>query len=361
MLGRSIIRSLWIWIQSFQVFVTTSVRFKRNSNTKVYFGGAFGGDLGGPLVKVTRLKEFFPESKVGFNLVYLLSNSPYLTPLSLGRIKSQNIPIILNQNGVYFKGWYGEGWELKNKELSPAYHSADYIFWQSEFCKRSAELFLGSRSDSGEVLFNAVNINKFVPRTKSENPEFTFLMTGKFVESAFYRLSGAVQSFHNLQKQEPNTHLRIAGFIEKSSAKKLQHLIDHLSLSKKISILGTYDQNEAPDIYGSADAFLMLKYMDASPNVVIEAMASGLPIIYSSTGGVPELVGQEGGIGLRQKESWDLEPHSPDPGLVSEAMRAVISNQNFHSLAVRARAVEFFNLTRWIARHKEVFGAINEK
>lgn len=357
MLRKSIIRSLWIRIQNFQVFVTTSVRFKRNSNTKVYFGGAFGGDLGGPLVKVSRLKEFFPESKVDFNLVYLLSNSPYLTPLSLSRIKSQNIPIILNQNGVYSKGWYGEGWEQKNRELIPAYHSADYIFWQSEFCKKSAELFLGSRSDSGEVLFNAVNTNKFVPSTKSENPEFTFLMTGKFVESAFYRLSGAVQSFHNLQKQVPDTHLKIAGFIEKSSARKLQHLIDHLSLNNKISILGTYDQNHAPNIYGSADAFLMLKYMDASPNVVIEAMASGLPIIYSSTGGVPELVGQDGGIGLKQKESWDLEPHSPDPGLVSEAMRAVISNQNLYSLAARARAVANFDINNWIKKHKEIFSA----
>jgi glycosyltransferase involved in cell wall biosynthesis len=358
MLRKSVIRSLWIKIQNFQVFVTTSVTFKRNSNTKVYFGGALGGNLGGPLVKISRLKEFFPESKVNFNLVYLLSNSPYLTPLSLSRIKSQNIPIILNQNGVYFKGWYGEGWEQKNRQLSLAYRSADYIFWQSEFCKRSAELFLGSRSDSGEVLFNAVNINKFMSGSKSKNPDFTFLMTGKFIESAFYRLSGAVHSFHKLQKLEPNTHLRIAGFIDKSSKKKLQHLIDGLNLNRKISILGPYDQNEAPDIYSSADAFLMLKYMDASPNVVIEAMASGLPIIYSATGGVPELVGQNGGIGVKQKEGWELEPHSPDPGLVSEAMRTVIGNQNFYSLAARARAVEFFNLTKWVARHKEVFGAL---
>jgi glycosyltransferase involved in cell wall biosynthesis len=358
MLGKSVIRSLWIRIQNFQVFVTTLVKFKRNSNTKVYFGGAFGGDLGGPLVKISRLKEFFPESKVNFNVVYLLSNSPYLTPLSLNLIKSRNIPIILNQNGVYFKGWYGEGWEQKNKELIPAYHSADYIFWQSEFCKRSAELFLGSRSNSGEVLFNAVNINRFMPKSKSENEDFTFLMTGKFVESAFYRLSGAVHSFHKLQKLEPNTHLRIAGFIDNSSKKILQHLIDDLNLNKKISILGPYLQNEAPNIYSSADAFLMLKYMDASPNVVIEAMASGLPIIYSSTGGVPELVGQNGGIGLKQNQSWELEPHSPDPGLVSEAMRAVMGNQNYYSLAARARAVEFFNITKWITRHKEVFEAL---
>lgn len=361
MLRKNIIRGLWIKTQSFLVFVTTSIKLKKTTNFKVYFGGAFGGDLGGPLVKVSRLQEFFPENKVNFNLVYLLSNSPYLTPLSLSKIKSRNIPIILNQNGVYFKGWYGEGWQEKNKQLRPAYHFADYVFWQSEFCKRSAEMFLGSRSDSGEILFNAVDINKFAPSTKCENSEFTFLMTGKFIESAFYRVKGAIHSFYELQKYEPDTHLRIAGFIDKSSARKTQQLIDSLNLHGKISLLGSYNQNQAPGIYSSADAFLMLKYMDASPNVVIEAMASGLPIIYSFTGGVPELVGQNGGIGLKQNESWELEPHCPDPGLVSEAMRAVILNQKFFSMAARTRAIEFFDISKWITRHREVFGALHEK
>jgi hypothetical protein len=98
-----------------------------------------------------------------------------------------------------------------------------------------------------------------------------------------------------------------------------------------------------------------VKYLNASPNAVIKVTTSGLSTIYSSTDGVPEMVGQNGGIGLNQKEIWELEPNSPNLGLVSEAMRAVIINQNLDSLAARARVVANFNIKNWITNHKEVF------
>lgn len=99
------------------------------------------------------------------------------------------------------------------------------------------------------------------------------------------------------------------------------------------------------------------KYMNAIPTVVIEVTASGLLIIYSSTYGVPEIVGQNGGIGLKQKEIWELEPHSPNRGLLCEDMRAIIRNQNLYSLAARERAVAKFNIKKWITKHKEVSSA----
>ena len=39
------------------------------------------------------------------------------------------------------------------------YHQADYVFWQSNFCKLSANKFLGKRIGPGEVLYNAVDTN----------------------------------------------------------------------------------------------------------------------------------------------------------------------------------------------------------
>jgi glycosyltransferase involved in cell wall biosynthesis len=345
------------WINLNNVVIT--FKFYNISSTKdrvkLYFGGAIAGNSGGPKVKVKRLKEFFPSSYIDFNLVYCLSNYPYLSKTSLDRIKKTNIPIILNQNGVFFKGWHGPGWEEKNQELSWAYNSADYIFWQSEFCKISAEHFLGNRSDSGEVLFNAVDTNKFIPSPKSKNSEFTFLVTGKFEKPLFYRLKASIEAFYLCQQKNSDTNLIIAGYMEKDLKYKILDLINALGISKKVKVLGAYSQNNAPEIYNSADAYLMMKYMDASPNVVIEAMACGLPIIYSSTGGVPELVGKEAGIGLFLKESWSLEPHCPKPELISEAMGEMIALRNDMSIAARRRAVAEFNMDNWISKHQKIF------
>ena len=42
------------------------------------------------------------------------------------------------------------------------YHQADYVFWQSNFCKLSADKFLGKRIGPGEILYNSVDIMIFL-------------------------------------------------------------------------------------------------------------------------------------------------------------------------------------------------------
>jgi glycosyltransferase involved in cell wall biosynthesis len=347
-------KKLWVVLNFLFIFLVKEKSNKTNENIRIYYGGAYKGDLGGPLVKVKRLSTVYPEYRYDFNLLYCLSNFPYLSDTSLKIIKRKGIPIVLNQNGVYFSGWYGNGWEDKNKKLAPAYHLSDYIFWQSEFCKESADNFLGKRDISGEVLFNAVDTTKFLPKQK-QNKEFTFLTTGVFIDSMLYRLTATVEAFYLFQKKYKETQLVIAGYMSKKSQIQINDLIFARELQSKIKIIGSYSQEFAPEIYAGADAYIMLKYMDASPNVVIEAMACGLPIIYSSTGGVPELVGHDAGVGIILKENWESEPHAPEPHLVSDAMSHVLTNQNNLSIHARSRAVEKFDLQKWMYRHGEVF------
>ena len=47
-----------------------------------------------------------------------------------------------------------------------------------------------------------------------------------------------------------------------------------------------------------------MSYQDNCPTAILEAMACGLPILYSSSGGVPELVGEEAGLGIHVEENW---------------------------------------------------------
>ena len=351
------LRQIWIIANNFLVMLNSFKKSSKTLEAKVYFGGAYAGNLGGPLVKIKRLRKFFPEHYFNFNLVYCLSNSPYLTQTSLNSIKRRNIPIILNQNGVYFKGWYGDGWKEKNQIMRRAYHAADYILWQSNFCRNSAEKFLGPVTCSGEILFNAVDTNKFAPISVKENSEFTFLVAGKFTSNSYYRLKGALDAFEILQKKNKDIFLKISGFIEIELAKKLGEQITSKGLEGKVSFTGAYNQDIAPEIYNSANALLMLKYMDASPNVVIEAMACGLPIIYSATGGTPELVGDSSGIGLAQVENWDIPPNSPDPAIVSEAMLTIINGSAAYAKSARERALIHFDMKKWIQKHNEVFNA----
>jgi glycosyltransferase involved in cell wall biosynthesis len=347
-------KKLWILLNSAIVFLAKKNPTISKSDIKVYYGGAYKGDKGGPLVKVKRLAENFPEHRFDFNLLYCLSNSPYLSEGSLERIKQRNIPIILNQNGVYFSGWYGKGWQKQNEKLKPAYHLADYVFWQSEFCQKAADKFLGKRKNSSEILYNAVDIMKFSPIDKV-NKEFTFLTTGVFSDSMLYRLVATIEAFYLFQKKHKDTRLTIAGFISKKTKAQINDLISARELEKKITVSGSYSQVNAPSIYANSDAYIMLKHMDASPNVIIEAMACGLPIVYSASGGVSELVGQKAGIGLSIENRWESKPHAPEPQLISEAMSYIMGDQKAFSIHARSRAVGKFNIKNWMTRHEEVF------
>jgi len=75
----------------------------------------------------------------------------------------------------------------------------------------------------------------------------------------------------------------------------------------------------------SADAFVHLAWLDACPNVVVEALCCGLPVLCSHNGGTKELV-RDDGIILRLEDDYDFScvnlysPPTPDTDKVAEGM-----------------------------------------
>ena len=82
-------------------------------------------------------------------------------------------------------------------------------------------------------------------------------------------------------------------------------------------------------------------------------MACGLPVVYSASGGVPELVGEDAGVGVPAPLDWEQD-HPPDPEELAEGVRRVAERLDEHRAAARERALRF-DLRRWVERHREVF------
>jgi glycosyltransferase involved in cell wall biosynthesis len=148
--------------------------------------------------------------------------------------------------------------------------------------------------------------------------------------------------------------LKVAGGVDPRVGAAAQRRIEELRLGKLVEFLGPYDWKQAPAIYRSADAYLMTKNNDPCPNSVLEAMSSGLPVLYSASGGVPELVGTDAGVGLAVPESFE-EDVVPEPAAIAEGMNTIIRQQPAFSAAARRRAMERFDLPQWLARHDAVF------
>ncbi len=68
-----------------------------------------------------------------------------------------------------------------------------------------------------------------------------------------------------------------------------------LGLNDVIRFAGYVHQRELPQWYRTADVFVLSSDFDNSPNVVLEAMASGLPVVATRVGGVPDYLDPAGG------------------------------------------------------------------
>jgi len=69
----------------------------------------------------------------------------------------------------------------------------------------------------------------------------------------------------------------------------IEKLVQNLSLTKKVSLLGEKPHDDTLSIIRSCDVLILPSICEQMPNVVLEALALGRPVIATRVGGVPEI------------------------------------------------------------------------
>jgi glycosyltransferase involved in cell wall biosynthesis len=298
-------------------------------------------------VKFSLLEEALPNAPRDFNVLYLGSSA---LPLEAGRLvelaRRRDAAFAWNQNGVAYRGWYGNGWELVNEPRARLFHAADHVFFQSAFCKLSAERFYGEREGPWEVLHNPVDTRRFMPGERTTR-RLTLLLGGNQYQR--YRLESALHTLVHVRRERPDARLLVAGELSFVP----DELVRSLRLEDAVELVGPYTQAEAPALMRRADILLHTKYNDPCPTVVLEAMASGLPVVYSASGGTPELVGPDAGAGVDAPLDWERD-HPPAAEELARAALAVADGLADYAAAARERSLRF-DARAWIERHHTVF------
>jgi glycosyltransferase involved in cell wall biosynthesis len=231
---------------------------------------------------------------------------------------------------------------------------ADHVLYQSEFCRTSATRFLGVPAAPAEVLPNCVDTGQFRPADSPPSAApWTLLAMGSHQQRD--RAVRALEVVAELRRRGREARLIIAGSLDwPDAARDLGRAVRNLGLETAVEVLPPYTQRDAPAIFHRAHVLLHLKYKDPCPTVVLEALACGVPVIGSRSGGLPELVDDETGILLDVPDVWDVL-HVPAAPAAADAVIRIMGDHARRRDAARARAQRRFGHEAWVARHGLIF------
>lgn len=164
---------------------------------------------------------------------------------------------------------------------------------------------LGAPEGSIRVVLHGVDLALFRPprdreevRSRLGVKRSTLLSVGNLIELKGHHL--AIRALKLL----PEMELLLAGTGPDENS--LKRLAASIGVDSRVRFLGHVMQTELPDYYGAADALILASSREGIPNVLLEAMACGTPVVATRVGGIPEVItAPEAGVlvGERTPES----------------------------------------------------------
>ncbi|MFZ8854383.1 MAG: glycosyltransferase [Armatimonadota bacterium] len=179
---------------------------------------------------------------------------------------------------------------------------------------------------------------------------FVWLAVGRFDPPKDY--PSMLQAFARVVHKHSNTILLIAG--DGPLRKTMENLARELGIEKRTKFLGI--RRDIPQLMNAADAYVMSSSWEGMPNVLLEASATGLPIVATDVGGNREIV-------LDGVTGFLVPPRNPE-ALARTMLRIMdLSDEERKEMGKRARKhIEVkFNLDRVVDLWEILYYELLEK
>ncbi len=138
-----------------------------------------------------------------------------------------------------------------------------------------------------------------------------------------------IAAFSSLCGSSPEANAKLLIVGDGPERGRLEAAADSFGCRKAVVFAG--QQTDVWPLYFAADVFVLPSHSEGSPNVLLEAMAAGVPIVATAVGGVPEMV--------EDNQSALLVP-SEDPQALAAAIARVLKDKDLaQRLAANASAL----------------------
>ncbi len=305
--------------------------------------------LGLPLTWLSRRSWVGPETlanlwrrlqKTPVDGLMLLTVVPNIWGRILGRLAG--VPVIIgNCRGGAAPRRQHERW------LWPL---ADHLICNSAALKTELSRHCGEPPGRVTVIHNGVDPDYFRPPAAPGRHPARVLSVGRFVPDKDH--ATLLRAFALVLRDHPGAELWLVGDGPGREASR-QLAADILPPGKVRFFPG---QEDLRPFYQQAGLFVLSSVQEALPNVVLEAMAAGLPVVATRVGGLPELVAPG-------RTGWLAPPRDPAAlaAAISQVLADPLTRQAF-ARAGRELAARDFSLSAMGRAHEEVLaGLINRK
>lgn len=182
---------------------------------------------------------------------------------------------------------------------------ADLTIFQSEYCRYSTRQKFSVITQDGPVIHNPVDLQTFNPAGPKQP-----MPTGRNLAAVSWSTNprkGAVKVYE-VARQNPAVHIQLCG--NYPDAPQLPNLHSH----------GMLGRAELAGVLRSCDALLTFSENEACPNHVLEALASGLPVLYGDSGAMAEVIGDCGlPVTVPEVPQAIHQLHASQPALIQRA------------------------------------------
>lgn len=210
--------------------------------------------------------------------------------------------VVQRLDGIWFKP---NEFHTKNAGIKDLYTKADAVVWQSVFDMNMALKWFGSPT-RGEVIHNGIDTTPVAELTIPALVDLRAQYNRIYVCSSNWhpqkRLAANVELFQRIHAKHPSSCLIIMG-----------NNPDVRVAGPHVFYTGPVGPEIYNQIYSAANWMLHLAWADHCPNVVVEALAQGTPVVCSEVGGTKELVGSYGLVLKEQPYDFKLADYDNPP------------------------------------------------
>jgi len=203
--------------------------------------------------------------------------------------KLTGLPYIVRVTGPDIPGFearYQGVYKVVSPVIKRTWRNAEVVIGK---CKQEIDMIQANENRVIlKTIYNGIDTEKFQPiyQARKPNEALKLLCVARLIQRKGQHM--LIQAAEQLKAKEIPVQIKLVGNGDEEEA--YRKLAKELKVEAEIEFVGYVPREEIAQIYAWADAFCLPSYNEGMSNAVLEAMAVGLPVIVTPTGGTEELV-----------------------------------------------------------------------